>query len=60
MYDVCELKLDISEIKSQIKVLQTAIQNEYSEISKQDIDNTLEILKNKIESVLLNINYFDK
>lgn len=53
---IAEYVLNFKEIRSYIVVLQQAIQNEFSETNLSDIDNSLEIIIERIDNIIKNIN----
>ncbi len=53
---IAEYGLNFKEIRSYIVVLQQAIQNEFSETNLSDIDNSLEIIIERIDNIIKNIN----
>lgn len=57
LYEINEVKLDIDELISQIKLLQIAVQSNSNDLSKQDIDNILELVLNKLNLIRRNVNY---
>ena len=53
---IAEYSLNFKEIRSCIVLLQQAIQNDFSETNLKDIDNNLEIIIDKLDRILEDIN----
>lgn len=49
LYDI---EGNLSEIKSNMVILQQAVQNEYNRANLDDIDNNLELLINKFDTII--------